>query len=303
MARRRRQRYKWFALSAIGVPVLFLGVPVLFFQIYFSVHQWTAYLGDWRDAEFVGLQNFADVLRDSEFFWSLLRSLIFAGTSTVLCLGFGFALAYLMRDPFRGRSLFYMLFITPMLMVPVAIGYDFEMLMVQRGPLNQLVSWITGRPVAFSWLAERVPAFISIIVVEVWNWTPFVFILMLAGLSSLPRESVEAAKVLGASPRQIFLQVELPLLRPVIVLAVVLRFLEALGEYPKVWSLTRGGPGSYTETMPVYLYITSWESFDISKASAISYLVLVVVAAIVYLCIRVLLREKRALQALYRQTP
>ena len=303
MARRTGRRYKWTILPIVAVPVLFLSIPVIFFQIYFSLHQWTAYLGDRWTADFVGLENFADVLHDPEFYWSLIRSLIFAAASTVLCLLIGFSLAYLMREPFRGRSVFYLLFITPMLVVPVAIGYDFEMLLVEKGPLNEVMSWFTGRPIQVSWFAERIPAFASIIFVEVWNWTPFVFILMLAGLSGLPREPIEAAKVLGASRLQTFLHIELPLLRPVIVLALILRFLEALGEYPKVWSLTRGGPGSYTATMPVYLYITSWQNFNISKASAISYLVLVIVAAIVYVSIRILLREKRALDALYRQTP
>jgi multiple sugar transport system permease protein len=300
MARRHGRRYKRTILPIVAVPVLFLAIPVIFFQIYFSLHQWTAYLGDWWQADFVGLENFAEVLQDSRFYLALMRTLIFASASTVLSLLIGFALAYLMRDPFPGRAVFYLLFITPMLIVPIAIGYNFEMLLVEKGPLNQVLGWITGREIHVSWFAEAVPAFLSIIFIEVWNWTPFVFILMLAGLSNMPREPIEAARVLGASPLQIFFQVELPLLRPVIVLALILRFLEALGEYPKVWSLTRGGPGSYTETMPVYLYITSWQHFNISKGAAISYLVLLIVAAIVYLCIRVLLREKRALEALYR---
>ncbi|HET9492282.1 MAG TPA: sugar ABC transporter permease [Methylomirabilota bacterium] len=300
MARGQGRRYKWTILPVVAVPVLFLAAPIIFFQIYFSLHQWTAYLGDWWEAEFVGLENFADVLGDERFHWSLVRSLIFAGASTVLCLLIGFTLAYLMREPFRGRGLFYLLFITPMLIVPIAIGYNFEMLLVEKGPLNQMLGWITGQEIRVSWFAQPIPAFLSIIFIEVWNWTPFVFILMLAGLSGMPREPIEAARVLGASPLQIFFQIQLPLLRPVIVLALILRFLEALGEYPKVWALTRGGPGSYTETMPVYLYITSWQHFNISKAAAMSYLVLIIVAAIVYLCIRILLREKRALEALYR---
>ncbi len=303
MARRQGRRYKWTILPVVALPVLFLALPVIFFQIYFSLHQWTAYLGDWWQADFVGLDNFAEVLTDPRFYLSLGRSLVFAGASTILCLLIGFTLAYLMREPFRGRGLFYLLFITPMLIVPLAIGYTFEMLLVEKGPLNQLLSWITRHQIQVSWFAEAIPAFISIIFIEVWNWTPFVFILMLAGLSSMPKEPIEAAKVLGASPLQIFFQVQLPLLRPVIVLALILRFLEALGEYPKVWSLTRGGPGSYTETMPVYLYVTSWQHFNISKAAAISYLVLLIVAVIVYLCIRILLREKRALETLYRSAP
>ncbi len=299
MTRRQGRRYKWAILPVATVPILFLLVPVIFFQIYFSLHQWTAYLGDWWAADFVGLEIFRDVLQDPRFYWSLLRSLTFAGSSTILCLLIGFTLAYLMREPFPGRSLFYLLFITPMLLVPVAIAYDYEMLLVQKGPFNQLLSWLTGQQIEVSWFAEKIPAFISIIFIEVWNWTPFVFILMLAGLTSMPKEPIEAARVLGAGPVQIFFHVQLPFLRPVIVLALILRFLEALGEFPKVWSLTRGGPGSYTETMPVYLYITSWEHFNISKGAAMSYLVLLIVAAIVSLCIRILLREKRALETLY----
>ncbi len=301
MARRGGRQYKWAILPAVTAPILFLLIPIIFFQIYFSLHQWTAYLGDWWKADFVGLEIFGDVLGDPRFYWALLRSLIFAASSTILCLVIGFALAYLMREPFLGRGLFYLLFITPMLVVPVSIGYTYEMLLVQKGPLNQLLSWITGQQIEVSWFAERIPAFLSIIFIEVWNWTPFVFILMLAGLSSMPNEPIEAARVLGASRLQIFFHVQLPLLRPVIVLALILRFLEALGEYPKVWSLTRGGPGSYTETMPVYLYIMSWEHFNISKGAAVSYLTLVVVAVIVYVCIRILLREKRTLETLYRR--
>lgn len=302
MARRGGRQYKWSILSVVTALILFLLIPIIFFQIYFSLHQWTAYLGDWWQAEFVGLEIFGDVLNDPRFYWALVRSLIFAASSTLLCLLIGFTLAYLMREPFRGRGLFYLLFITPMLVVPVSIGYTYEMLLVQKGPFNQLLSWITGQEIQVSWFAERIPAFLSIIFIEVWNWTPFVFILMLAGLSGMPKEPIEAARVLGANPLQIFFHVQIPLLRPVIVLALILRFLEALGEYPKVWSLTRGGPGSYTETMPVYLYIMSWEHFNISKAAAVSYLTLVVVAAILYICIRILLREKRTLETLYRRS-
>ena len=84
MARRQGRRYKWTILSIVAVPVLFLAAPIIFFQIYFSLHQWTAYIGDWWQAEFVGLENFADVLGDPRFYWSLARSLVFAGASTIL---------------------------------------------------------------------------------------------------------------------------------------------------------------------------------------------------------------------------
>ena len=104
MARRQGRRYKWTILPVVALPVLFLALPVIFFQIYFSLHQWTAYLGDWWQADFVGLENFTEVLTDPRFYLSLGRTLVFAGASTILCLLIGFTLAYLMREPFRGRD-------------------------------------------------------------------------------------------------------------------------------------------------------------------------------------------------------
>lgn len=292
------RRYRAVVLPTVALLVLFLVVPVIFFQVYFSLFQWTAYLGDWWDAEFVRLANFGEVLGDARFYSALLRSFAFAALSTALCLLLGFALALLMRRPFPGRSVVYLVFITPMLIIPVAIGYTFEMLLVEKGPLNQLLSVLVGHPIQVAWLAGPESAFAALVLIEVWNWTPLVFIIMLAGLSTIPAETVEAARMLGATRLQTFWHVELPLLRPVLVLAVVLRFLEALGEFSKVWTLTRGGPGTATETLPVYLFTTSWEHFNISKGAAMSYVVLVVVAFVVYVCIRLLLREKRALQAM-----
>src|SRR5262249_61569881 len=97
MGPRRGRRYKWTILPIVAVPVLFLSAPVIFFQVYFSLHQWTAYLGDWWQADFVGLDNFAEVLHDPEVYWSLLRSLFFARASTILFFLVRFSLAFLLR--------------------------------------------------------------------------------------------------------------------------------------------------------------------------------------------------------------
>lgn len=290
--------FRWGALSPLILALGFL-LPVLLLQIYLSVHQWTAYLGPWWSAQFVGLDLFVDLFSDVRFLKAAARSFVFAGASTLLSVLIGFGLAYLMQKPFRGRSLYYMFFIIPMLTVPVVVGYDFQMLLYQSGPINHILSLLLPGEIRLSWLGEAVPAFISLVLIETWNWTPFVMIIMLAGLSSMPQEPVEAARVLGANRWQIFVHVTLPLLKPVLVLAVILRFLEALAEFPKFWTLTQGGPGTFTETIPVYLYLTSWDYFNVSKAAAMSYVVLLVVGVIIYLCIRTLLRQKRALDAMF----
>src|SRR5438093_4602806 len=138
-----------------------------------------------------------------------------------------------------------------------------------KGPLNGLLSVLTGADITVMWLTHPSIAVFTVIGLEIWNWTPFAFILMLAGLAALPQELVEAAQSLGASRWRIFWEIQLPLLRPVIFLVLILRFLEAIGEFAKTWALLQGGPGSATETMPPYLYFTTSQFFRVSKGAHI----------------------------------
>jgi multiple sugar transport system permease protein len=292
--------FKWALLTPLFALLAFL-MPVLLLQLYFSVHAWTVYLTSWWEAEFVGLETFREVLTDQRFWWALARSFAFAGLSTLGCFLVGFGLALLMYRPFKGHGFFYACFILPMLTVPIVIAYTFEMLLYQKGPINGILSALLGRDIAVMWLTEPRIAVFTVIFLDIWNWTPFAFILLLAGLAAQPAELVEAAQNLGASRWRIFREIQLPLLRPVIVLVLILRFLEAMGEFAKPWALLQGGPGSATETMPLYLYLTTWQFFRISKGAAMSYVVMVVMVAIVLLAIRVLRREKTALDRMYQR--
>ena len=300
MTRERGIRlFKWSLLSPLIMLALFL-LPIFALQLYFSFHSWTIYLSTWWDADFVGFEMFQDVFTDKRFFWAMSRSFLFAGVSTLGCFVFGFALALLMYRPFKGQAFFYILFLLPMLTVPIVLTYAADMLLYRQGPINGILSFITGLDMKFTWLANPNYAIFTIILIEIWNWTPFVFIIMLAGLSSLPTEPMEAARILGANRLQIFREIQLPLLRPVIFLALILRFLEAMAEFPKTWGLLQGGPGSATETLPIYLYIVTWQAFDISKGAAMSYIIMLVMIVIIFFAIRVLHREKSALDAMYQ---
>jgi multiple sugar transport system permease protein len=300
--KRAISRFRWSILGPLIALVAFVLVPVLFLQLYFSLHQWTVYLGTWWDAEWVGLDLFREVLTDPRFGWAVVRSLVFATGSTVGCFVIGFALAYLMYRPFRGQAFYYILFILPMLTVPVVVAYTAEMLLYQSGPINDAISRFTGIEFKPAWLTNPNIALPTVMLLEIWNWTPFSFIIMLAGLSAIPKEPIEAAEILGASRWRIFWEVQLPLLRPVIFLALVLRFLEAMAEFPKTWALLQGGPGSATETLPVYIFLTTWQYFEISKGAAMSYLVMMLMIIIVLAAIYLLRREKRALDAMYAET-
>jgi multiple sugar transport system permease protein len=295
------RRFKLLLLLPLIAMFVCVLTPVLLLQLYFSFHQWTVYLSSWWDADFVGLDLFRDVLTDPRFGWAVLRSLAFATGSTVGCFIFGFLLAYLMYKPFRGQAFFYVIFILPMLTVPVVVAYTAEMLLYRSGPINDLISHLLHVNFQVSWLTDPHLALLTVALLEIWNWTPFSFIIMLAGLASIPKEPIEAAEILGASKWRIFWEVQVPLLRPVILLALVLRFLEAMAEFPKTWALFQGGPGSATETLPVYIFMTTWQYFEISKGAAMSYIVMLLMIVIVLIAIHLLRREKRALDAMYRQ--
>jgi multiple sugar transport system permease protein len=300
----RRRGIRIFKISLLAPLValfVFVLMPVLLLQLYFSFHQWTVYLGSWWDAEFIGFDLFQEVLTDPRFGWAVVRSLSFATGSTIGCFVFGFLLAYLMYKPFRGQALYYILFILPMLTVPVVVSYTAEMMLYRSGPINDLISTLTGTNFQVAWLSNPHLALITVGLLEIWNWTPFTFIIMLAGLSAIPKEPIEAAEILGASKWRIFWEVQLPLLRPVILLALVLRFLEAMAEFPKTWALFQGGPGSATETLPVYIFMTTWQYFQISKGAAMSYIVMLMMIIIVLFAIRLLRQEKRSLDKMYAQ--
>ena len=187
------RRFRWSILIPLILLLAFVLVPVLFLQLYFSFHQWTVYLGSWWDAEYVGLDLFREVLTDPRFGWAVVRSLAFATGSTIGCFVIGFALAYLMRRPFHGQAFYYTIFILPMLTVPVVVAYTAEMLLYQSGPINDLISRFSGIDFKPMWLTDPNIALPTVMLLEIWNWAPFSFIILLAGLAAIPSEPIEAA--------------------------------------------------------------------------------------------------------------
>lgn len=305
------RRFKWTVLTPLIALMVFVLMPAFLLQGYFSFFSFSifdagedsSFLSYFRASEWVGLDLWADALTDSKFGFAIIRSLLFAVGVTVGCFIIGFALALLMYRPFRGQGFYYIFFILPMLTVPIVIAYTGEMILYQNGPLNDIIGMVTGSRSDAQFLYKQEVALTTIAAMEIWNWTPFSFIIMMAGLASLPKEPQEAAQILGANKLQIFWEVQLPLLRPVILLALILRFLESMAEFPKTWGLLQGGPGSATETIPVYIFITAWQFFDISYGAVLSYLILFMMMGIVLSAIWLLRREKKSLDAMYETKP
>ena len=275
--------------------LLLLAVPFAL-TVYISLLKWRANR-PFEQAYFEGLGNYLDVLTDGEFWWALGRTFYFAGVAVALELLIGFGLAMLIARHVRGRRLYITIFLVPMMVVPVVVGYNFSMIYLDSGPLNQILLPLTtllGIEPRIRWLSHPIAAQWGIIMADVWQWTSLTFLIFLSGFSALPPQLMNAARVMGASRWQIFRRVQLPLLKPVIVIAVVIRGMEALKIFDQAVLLTFGGPGNSTQTVAFYLWRQVWQFNKYGFGAAASMLLLVMFAALIYGGIYLLVRQRSA---------
>jgi multiple sugar transport system permease protein len=291
----RESVFKWIPFVPVQGLFVVLLLPNVLLLVYLSLLSWRITRGSWWDAPFTGLDSFALALSDERFLWALARTFGFAAVAVPVEVLLGFGLALLCRDAFRGRRVYGTIFIVPMMIVPAVVGYDLSMLLIDQGPFNQVLSLLTGRTITVRWLSDYTAAKVAVIGADVWQWTSLMFLIFLSGLSGLPRDPIRAARVMGASRWQVFRYVELPLLKPVIAIALVLRSMEALKIFDSPMLLTQGGPGNSTETVAIYLWRVGWEFARVSHAAAMSLILLLVVAMYILVALRVLRRERRRL--------
>jgi len=279
-----------------GLILALLAVPFVL-TLYISLLRWRLTRGFWTAAPFGGLSNFADALTDEALLNSIVRTFVFAGTAVALEVLIGFALALLTHRSFRGRQVYLTIFLVPMMIIPVVIGYDFSMLLIDTGPLNSVLGLLSGQDIRIRWLSEYRAAQVAVVLADVWQWTPLTFLILVSGLTGLPPDPVRAAQVMGATRWQVFRHVQLPLLKPVIVIALVVRTMEALKIFDLPMLLTQGGPGNATETLSIFLWRNAWVFNKVSYAAAASLLVLVLFSAVIFPSIWLLRRERAALEA------
>ena len=279
-----------------GLILALLAVPFVL-TLYISLLRWRLTRGFWTAAPFGGLSNFADALTDEAFLNSILRTLVFAGTAVALEVVIGFGLALLAYRGFLGRRVYLTIFLVPMMIIPVVIGYDFSMLLIDTGPLNSVLSLLSGQDVRIRWMSEYRAAQLAVVLADVWQWTPLTFLIFVSGLTGLPVDPVRAAQVMGATRWQVFRYVQLPLLKPVIVIALVVRTMEALKIFDLPMLLTQGGPGNATETLSIFLWRNAWVFNKVSYAAAASLLVLLLFSSVIFASIWLLRRERAALEA------
>jgi len=225
---------------------------------------------------FIGLKNFATLLADTRF-WSTARVTVsFVVGSVGLQYILGMGLALLLNQEIYFRRFFRVAFLVPMMLTPAAVGYVGRMLFNEsQGPINDIIQGLGGPMIP--WLSNPRLALPSLILVDTWEWVPFMTIVLLAGLQSLPPEVFECARVDGANEWQIFRRITLPMMAPVSVTVILIRALEAFKLFDIVMLMTGGGPGTATETVTMYAYIVGMNNGNLGYASAIAYSLLIMV--------------------------
>ena len=249
--------------------------------LWLSITDWQPTAGvPWYQAEPIWLWNFYDLYYDERYVNALFRTIFVVGVCVALELVIAIGLGLLFMDEWPWRKLAVSVIILPMMIVPVDAANAFFMLFNERGPINHVISLIIGQRYEFSWLSDPDFALIPIMLTEIWQWTPLMFLLVLTGLMNLPENQIRAATVLGASRVRIFFRIMLPLLTPVVVIALLVRSIETFKIFDPVYILTRGGPGATTETISMYMYNGAFVYFRMGYIAAAALLVLVVVVSI-----------------------
>jgi multiple sugar transport system permease protein len=269
------------------IPALVVVLAVIVFPWVFTI--WMS-LQEWKVGSptiFVGLANYFRLPNDPRFIDSVWHTLLYTALSVLLPLLFGTVAAVVFHAKFPARGFLRGLFIMPMMATPVAIALVWTMMFhPQLGVLNYLLS-LVGLPPQL-WVFHPATVIPSLVLVETWQWTPLVMLIVLGGLAAIPAEPYESAQIDGANLWQVFRYITLPLITPFLFIAAMIRMIDAVKSFDIIFAITQGGPGSASETINLYLYSVAFIYYDIGYASAIAvvFFALIVALAAVLLHLR-----------------
>jgi multiple sugar transport system permease protein len=267
------------ALVLVGAVIIFPWV----FTIWMSGNQWQVGV----PTRFVWFDNYIRLAGDVRFWESMWHTLYYTVLSVVapLILGTAAALVFDSKMPMRG--LLRGIFVMPMMATPVAVALVWTMMFhPQLGVLNYLLSLVHIPPQL--WIFDQTTVIPSLVLVETWQWTPLVMLIVLGGLASMPREPFEGAEIDGANAWQKFRYITLPMIMPFMMIAVIIRSIDALKSFDIIYAMTQGGPGTASETINLYLYNVAFSYYDIGYGSAIAvvFFVIIVLMSLVLLHLR-----------------
>lgn len=254
-----------FPLPAIIFVALLMIFPVLY-TLFLSFTNWNLTSG--APFSFVGLKSYARVLTEPRFLHALTRTFTFTFFAVVIEGFLGVAIAIVLNRAFVGKSVAKLLLLLPLVATPVAVGIVFNLFYDPTIGLANFILSLVGLPQGL-WISSSSTVIPSLIIVDVWQWTPMITLIVLAGLAGLSEEPVEAARVDGASEWQILRYVTIPMVMPVILTAVILRLIDALKTFDIIFAMTGGGPGYASETLNIMGFKYSFEYFRMGQSSVI----------------------------------
>jgi len=240
-----------------------------------------------NDTSYQGFVNFARLFEDVRLWESLLHTIVFTVIALPIELVLGYLLALLFLEKLPFKQTLVAIILLPTIISPIVAGSTWRMMFDQRfGPINQIIGWLAGGEVKLLWTVETALVWPAILIAEVWQWTPFMFLLLLAALSNVDKEQLEAAEIDGASRWMTFRRIVLPAILPVMFIALLIRALDLFRVFDVIWTMTQGGPGTFTETLSIYAYKMAFREFEISYSAAIAFLVIFILTVIVVWALR-----------------
>jgi multiple sugar transport system permease protein len=245
---------------------------------------------------FAWFANYGALFSDRRFWNAFFNSMIIMAIGIPIQSLLALALALLLNKKFPGSRIVVALFLIPVMITPVVAGFEWKIILDERfGPLNYVLGFFGVDSKA--WLAQPVLAMASILLMDTWQWTPFVTLVLLAGLAAIPRQVYEAASVDGSSASETLWRVTMPLLRPMFTLVILLRIIFIFKIFDPVQILTGGGPGVSTETLSVLTYIIGFKNFNVGMSATIAVVQLIIITIIAKLFIRLVMNRKEGAQS------
>jgi multiple sugar transport system permease protein len=282
-ANRRDLVFPLVLIAPAIVVLLSLSIYPLIYSVTISLQTQTANGSTWS------VSNFTRLFTDGFFRAAMAHTFVYATAALILEFSIGLGLALLLNSQIRGRGFFRAALLVPMMLPAVVVGVVWRLMLNPNfGAINGTLKNLGLNTESLTWTASPRLAMLSVIAVDVWQWTPFVFLVLLAGLQAIPQEPYEAALIDGSNRWQTFRYVTLPLLKPAILIALLLRTMDLLRVFDQIFILTEGGPGFATETISLYIYRAAFRFFDFGYAAAMSFVLLALTNVISALYIRLL---------------
>lgn len=294
LAARGRKLGLLMTLPAQLLLVFIFAFPALM-QIYISLTWWTPGDGTiWIYAyeSFVWFDNYVELITSERLWEPIGRTMLILIVVVPVEFVIGLGLAVLFVDSFPGKRVFYSILLTPMMVVPAVAGYMFFMLFQSNGPINHILSMLTGLDINIVWLGDTTLAMVAVMIADIWQWTPLMFLILLAGILGVPEDQLKAATLLGANWGQKFWRIVLPRMRTVIIIAIVIRAVEAFKLFDVMYVMTKGGPGVATETISIYIY-KLFKQLEWSYLAAVGLSILIALSIIAVIGMTLMAKAKQ----------